>query len=95
MESSGFQLNLHETLNLYLGDYFKPHEDVYNIGVGPGGYICMLAVCLWIITVCIDARRAFDKLVALRCLPRGSESDIRVDGSSRVVIMGRRAGGRR
>ena len=46
----------------------------------------MLAVCLWIITVCIDARRAFDTLTALRCLPRGSESDIRVDGTSRIVI---------
>ena len=57
---------------------YGSNEDVYNIGVGPGGYICMLAVCLWVITVCIDARRAFDKLVALRCLPRGSESDISV-----------------
>ena len=46
----------------------------------------MLAVCLWIITVCIDARRAFDTLTALRCLPHGSESDIRVDGISRIVI---------
>ena len=63
---------------------------MYNIGVGPGGYVCMLAVCLWVITVCIDARRAFDKLAALRCLPRGSKSDIRVesavDGTSRVII---------
>ena len=50
----------------------------------------MLAVCLWVITVCIDARRAFDKLTALRCLPHGSKSDIRVesaaDGTSRVII---------
>ena len=46
VEGSGVQSNLHAILNSYLGDYFKPQEDVYNIGVGPGGYICMLAVCL-------------------------------------------------
>ena len=59
VEGSGVQLSLHEVLNDYLGDYFHPRRDgVYNIGVGPGGYLCMLAVCLWVITVCIVAAGA-------------------------------------
>ena len=59
VEVSGVQLGLHAMLNDYLGDYFKRHRDgVFNIGIGPGGYVCMLAICLWVITVCIDARRS-------------------------------------
>ena len=87
VEVSGVQLGLHAMLNDYLGDYFKRHRDgVFNIGIGPGGYVCMLAICLWVITVCIDARRAFDTVAALHNLPRSSKSDIRVDGTSRIVI---------
>ena len=44
-EVSGVQLGLHAMLNDYLGDYFKRHRDgVFNIGIGPGGYVCMLAI---------------------------------------------------
>ncbi len=85
IEASGVQAGLHATLNEYLGDYFKRSEKDY-FGVGPGEYVAMLAVCLWVISVFLDARAALDTLAALQSLPRAWKSEIRLNGDAEVEV---------